>query len=62
LSPELVKAGMAWRFKAYSSDPALIEAQDPAWKLKRGLWVQPDPQPHWEYRKSHRRQDLRPDL
>jgi len=55
LSLELVKAGMAWRFKAYSSDPALIAAEKQARELKNALWVLPDPQPPWEYRKLRRR-------
>lgn len=62
LSLELVKAGMAWRFRAYSSDRALIVAETQARELKKGLWAQPNPVPPWIYRTSHRRRDPRPDL
>ena len=62
LSLELVKAGMAWRYRAYSSDPALIAAEEQARELKKGLWAQSDPIPPWEYRKSQRRRQSRPTL
>ena len=53
---ELVKAGLAWHYKHYSSDPVLAEAEVEARRAKRGLWSMPNPLPPWEYRKLHRRQ------
>ena len=55
LSLELVKAGLAWHLKKYSSDPILEEAEDQARKRKIGLWLMPNPVPPWEYRRQHRR-------
>jgi hypothetical protein len=52
---ELLKAGLAWHYKRYSSDPVLAEAEDQARKAKAGLWSTPNPVPPWEYRKLHRR-------
>lgn len=55
LSLALVKAGLAWHFKKYSSDPALAEAEEQARKAKTGLWSMPNPVPPWEWRKAHGR-------
>lgn len=52
---ELVKAGLAWHFKKYSSDAALAEAKVQARRAKKGLWSMPNAVPPWEYRKLHRR-------
>jgi len=56
LSLELIKGGLAWHYKRYSSDPTLAEAEEQARKARRGLWSMPSPVPPWEYRKSHERQ------
>jgi micrococcal nuclease len=56
VSLELVKAGLAWHYKKYSSDPVLAEAEDQARRAKTGLWSMPSPVPPWDFRKSHRRQ------
>lgn len=55
LSLELVKAGLAWHYKKYSSDPVLAEVEAEARKAKKGLWSMPNPMPPWEYRRIHRR-------
>jgi endonuclease YncB( thermonuclease family) len=55
LSLELVKAGLAWHYKHYSSDPVLAEAEVRARRAKTGLWSMPNPVPPGEYRKLHRR-------
>lgn len=52
---ELVKAGLAWHYKKYSSDPVLAEAEAQARKAKTGLWSMPNPVPPWDWRKAHRR-------
>jgi micrococcal nuclease len=57
LSLELVKAGFAWHFKKYSSDPILEGAEDQARNRKIGLWSMPNPIPPWEYRRQHRRRE-----
>lgn len=52
---ELVKAGLAWHFKRYSSDPVLAAAEIEARAAKKGLWSMRSPVPPWEWRKEHRR-------
>lgn len=56
VSLELVRAGLAWHFKKYSSDPVLADAEEQARREKKGLWSMPNPVPPWEYRKLHGRQ------
>lgn len=55
VSLEIIKAGLAWHYKKYSSDPVLAEAEERARKAKQGLWSMPSPVPPWEYRSMHRR-------
>jgi endonuclease YncB( thermonuclease family) len=42
---ELVRAGLAWHYKHYSSDPVLAEAEEEARKAQKGLWSMPNPRP-----------------
>jgi micrococcal nuclease len=55
VSLELIRAGLAWHYKKYSSNRALAEAEDRARKAKQGLWSMPNPVPPWEYRTMVRR-------
>ena len=50
LNRELVKAGLAWRYVKYSKDEMLSQLEADARDAKRGLWVDTDPMPPWEYR------------
>jgi len=50
LSLELVKAGLAWHYKKYSSDTRLAQAELQARTGGNGLWILPDPIPPWKYR------------
>jgi micrococcal nuclease len=50
LSLELVRAGLAWHYKHYSSDPVLAKAEEAARGKKLGLWAMPSPEPPWDYR------------
>lgn len=52
LSLELVKAGLAWHYTHYSSDPALAAAEKEAKAKKKGLWAMPDAMPPWDYRRG----------
>lgn len=52
---ELVKQGFAWRYDAYSQDPVLLDAQNSAKAVKRGLWADPSPVPPWEWRASKKK-------
>jgi endonuclease YncB( thermonuclease family) len=50
---EQVKRGMAWVYDKYVTDRSLYQLQDEAKRDGRGLWVDTDPMPPWEWR--HRR-------
>lgn len=58
LSLELVKAGLAWHYKKYSSDTRLAQAEQQARTGGKGLWVLPDPSPPWKYRSPSTTQRL----
>lgn len=49
---EQVRAGMAWVYRRYSKDPAMIAIETAAKEAKRGLWSDPSPTPPWEWRKK----------
>lgn len=52
----LVKAGLAWHYKAYSESAALSEMELQARSRKIGLWADENPTPPWEWRKKkHKR-------
>ena len=55
LSTELVKAGLAWHYKQYSSDRALAAAENQARNVRVGLWSLLNPKPPWEYRMQGRK-------
>jgi micrococcal nuclease len=59
VSLDLIRAGLAWHYKQYSSDPVLADAEEQARKAKRGLWSMPNPVPPWEYRRGRREQPSR---
>jgi endonuclease YncB( thermonuclease family) len=47
---EQVRAGMAWAFTKYLTDPAIKQAEQAARAARVGLWSEPDPMPPWEWR------------
>jgi endonuclease YncB( thermonuclease family) len=49
---EMVKTGFAWHYAKYSKDQMLKEAQIQAQLSKRGLWVEKENVPPWEWRKK----------
>lgn len=51
-SEQLVRSGMAWVFDRYVTDHSLYPLQDEARASGRGLWVDVEPVPPWEWRKS----------
>lgn len=51
LGYELVKAGFAWHYTAYSKDPELARLEAEARLEKRGLWADPAPVAPWEFRR-----------
>lgn len=45
-----VDNGMAWVYRKYSNDSALIAMEDKAKNMGQGLWDDPNPVPPWEFR------------
>jgi micrococcal nuclease len=53
LNHEIVKAGFAWWFRRYApNDKELERLETEARDAKRGLWVDPEAVPPWEFRKT----------
>ena len=51
---EMVQDGMAWHYTTYSKSKELTDAENEARKAKTGLWVDKEPVPPWEFRKTER--------
>jgi endonuclease YncB( thermonuclease family) len=51
LNRELVRAGLAWRYRGYSSDESLGALEAEARAARRGLWSDAHPVPPWEFRR-----------
>ena len=51
VNAELIKQGLAWHYKEYSDDETLARFELDAREAKRGLWVDVEPVPPWEFRK-----------
>ena len=51
----LVRQGVAWHFKRYSSESALAEAENEARTSRRGLWADGDAIPPWDWRRARPR-------
>lgn len=49
-SVEIIRAGYAWHFVKYSSDPELAAAERQARSEHRGLWADAAPVAPWDYR------------
>jgi endonuclease YncB( thermonuclease family) len=47
-----VADGMAWVYRKYSKDGALLRLEREAGDARRGLWSDPAPVPPWEWRKN----------
>jgi micrococcal nuclease len=54
ISLEMIKAGLAWHYKKYSSNEEYSIVEKEAKEGKRGLWKEKDPISPWEIRKLHR--------
>ena len=53
LNYEMVRAGLAWWYIKYApNDLELKNIEKQSWIARRGLWVDGDPQPPWEWRKA----------
>jgi endonuclease YncB( thermonuclease family) len=53
-SLEQVRAGMAWAYTRYVTDPAVKELEAGARAATRGLWVDPTPTAPWDWRRPTR--------
>ncbi|HEX4875610.1 MAG TPA: thermonuclease family protein [Chitinophagaceae bacterium] len=51
LNKALVKAGLAWHFKKYSTDQVYAALEQAARQQRIGLWSEPNPVAPWEWRK-----------
>jgi len=54
LGQELVRAGLAWWYRKYSTDRRLEALEAKARQAKRGLWSELNPVPPWEWRRRNR--------
>jgi endonuclease YncB( thermonuclease family) len=52
LSAEIIKAGMGWHYKRYSTSITLANFETKAKKDKTGLWVDNNPIAPWEWRRK----------
>lgn len=50
LNKLLVKAGLAWHFKKYSTDNSYAVLEQEARKHRIGIWSEPNPVAPWEWR------------
>jgi micrococcal nuclease len=55
LNRELVRTGLAWWYRHFSSDNSLGDLEAEARAAHRGLWRDPHPVAPWEYRRIERR-------
>ena len=51
LNKALVKAGLAWHYKKYSTDNSYAALEQEARKRRIGLWSEPNPIAPWEWRR-----------
>jgi len=49
---EQIRVGLAWAYRKYLHDKSLLNLESEARTAKLGLWIDSDPLPPWEYRKS----------
>jgi len=50
VSYEIVRAGLAWWYRKYSKDTTIEQLEAEAREAKRGLWVDANPIPPWDFR------------
>ncbi|PLK49970.1 thermonuclease family protein [Uliginosibacterium sp. TH139] len=51
---EQVRQGMAWVYDQYATDRTLYAVQGEAKAARRGLWIDADPVPPWQWRKDRK--------
>jgi hypothetical protein len=55
LNEELIRSGLAWHYKKYSSDKNLANTEIAARQIKVGLWKDKNPVPPWEFRRGKKK-------
>lgn len=56
LNEELVRVGRCWWYREYTPDnERLAQAEEEARLATRGLWLDPNPVPPWEWRSARKR-------
>lgn len=55
VNKELVKAGLAWHFKKYSTDVEYDQLERIARQKKTGIWSDPSPIAPWDWRKPKKK-------
>jgi endonuclease YncB( thermonuclease family) len=58
LNQEMIRQGMAWHFKKYSTDAGYAQLEITARKNKVGLWRDINPIAPWEWRKQKPKLDV----
>jgi endonuclease YncB( thermonuclease family) len=53
LGEELLRAGLAWWYRAHSRSKIFEVLESTARQQRRGLWAEADPVPPWTYRRLH---------
>ena len=59
INMEMVRDGFAWRYVQYDKPGEFTGAEAEAREHRRGLWVDPNPTPPWEWRKAKRQASKR---
>ena len=50
----MISDGFAWHYSKYSKDKKFAEAEAQAKLKKKGLWIDKDPVPPWDYRSNQK--------
>ena len=54
INDEMVRDGFAWRYVQYDKPGEFTSAENDAREKQRGLWVDKDPVPPWDWRRHKR--------
>jgi micrococcal nuclease len=60
INAKMIEDGWAWHFKEYGEDQRFTDLERKAKSAKRGLWVDRDPLPPWEFRARQKREQGEP--
>lgn len=60
INAKMIEDGWAWHYKEYNHDQRLAELEKEAKEAKRGLWVDPNPLPPWEFRVRQKKENGAP--